>query len=386
MPTAKITKSFVDQTPFAPKGKQVLYCDTELRGFYLIVGMQTKTYVVQKDVQGRTKRHTIGQHGHFTPEEARKLAKDKLYLMAQGIDLNKKAEDEANALVTLDKVLESYRLIRKDLKESTKEDYKYTINKYLSDWKDKLMTDINKDMIVARHHEITEKNGPQVANSAMRILRALFNHAHVTFDICEVNPVQYLTKARAWNKTKRRQTYIKPHQLKEWWKAVQKLDNDTMRDFLIFLLFTGLRRGEASRLRWKDIDFVEKTILLSDTKNGDPLTLPIGDTLFNMFKERKQKYAYSEYVFPGRGTDSHIIEPRKAIDAIYRSTQIEFTCHDLRRTFITIAEGLDIPYYALKNLVNHRVTDVTSGYIIRNTERLRAPVERIEKFILGEVK
>ena len=56
MPKAKITKSFVDQVALTQKG-QVAYCDTELRGFYLIVGMEAKTYVAQKDIRGRSVRY-----------------------------------------------------------------------------------------------------------------------------------------------------------------------------------------------------------------------------------------------------------------------------------------------------------------------------------------
>ncbi len=37
---------------------------------------------------------------------------------------------------------------------------------------------------------------------------------------------------------------------------------------------------------------------------------------------------------------------------------------------ITIAEGIDIPYYALKRLVNHRMSgDVTAGYIVSDVVR-----------------
>lgn len=57
--------------------------------------------------------------------------------------------------------------------------------------------------------------------------------------------------------------------------------------------------------------------------------------------------------------------------------------HDLRRTFITIAESIDIPAYTLKALVNHHVgTDVTQGYLQINVERLRAPMQQITDFIL----
>ena len=49
----------------------------------------------------------------------------------------------------------------------------------------------------------------------------------------------------------------------------------------------------------------------------------------------------------------------------------------------TIAESLDIPHYALKRLLNHRLSgDVTAGYIVSDVERLRMPVDRVAQQIL----
>ncbi len=49
--------------------------------------------------------------------------------------------------------------------------------------------------------------------------------------------------------------------------------------------------------------------------------------------------------------------------------EVNFTVHDLRRTFITTVESLDIPAYALKRLLNHKMNhDVTAGYIIMDVE------------------
>jgi hypothetical protein len=60
-----------------------------------------------------------------------------------------------------------------------------------------------------------------------------------------------------------------------------------------------------------------------------------------------------------------------------------FSVHDLRRTFITVAESLDIPAYALKRLLNHRAAgDVTAGYIVIDVERLRRPMQHITDFLL----
>jgi integrase len=72
---------------------------------------------------------------------------------------------------------------------------------------------------------------------------------------------------------------------------------------------------------------------------------------------------------------------------MYKRLGKNVTFHDLRRTFITIAESLDIPSYALKKLLNHRdPNDVTAGYIVIDAERLRKPMEDICSFILSHTK
>ncbi len=61
------------------------------------------------------------------------------------------------------------------------------------------------------------------------------------FSIITENPVKRLSQTRAWYRVERRQTYIKPHQLAEWYQGVVKLENEVLRDYLLLILFTGLR-------------------------------------------------------------------------------------------------------------------------------------------------
>ena len=77
------------------------------------------------------------------------------------------------------------------------------------------------------------------------------------------------------------------------------------------------------------------------------------------------------------------MESRKQIDKVVASSSVQLTIHDLRRTFITMAESLDIPAYALKRLLNHKMhNDVTAGYIVSDVERLRSPMQKITHYIL----
>lgn len=77
------------------------------------------------------------------------------------------------------------------------------------------------------------------------------------------------------------------------------------------------------------------------------------------------------------------MEVKTFVARVAKASGVNFTTHDLRRTFITLAESLDIPAYALKRLLNHSIEgDVTGGYIIIDAERLRGPVDRIAERIL----
>jgi integrase len=143
-----------------------------------------------------------------------------------------------------------------------------------------------------------------------------------------------------------------------------------------------VRRSEGFQLKWSDIDLRNKSFIIQDTKNHNPLSLPMGDFLYKMFKERK-KTSKSEWVFPGTGKTKHMVEPKGALKEIKEATGIKFSFHDLRRLFITTTDSLDISTYAMKALVNHSLNgDVTGGYIVSDPQRLKEPMQRIETHLL----
>jgi integrase len=66
------------------------------------------------------------------------------------------------------------------------------------------------------------------------------------------------------------------------------------------------------------------------------------------------------------------------VEGTKEMTKITVTPHDLRRTYVTVAEDTDISPLALKALVNHSLgDDVTAGYVQMTVERLRDPAQRV---------
>lgn len=384
----KIAKGTVGKIPLPLKG-QTFYRDNELKGFGVYAGKTAKTYFVEKWMNGKAIRVTIEKHGPITAEQARKKAQELLGQMSVGNNpLDSKKEKRARS-VTLKQAYQDFKDARKNLKPKTLYDYDRIMEVALKTWHKKRIAEITKDMVAKLHKKLGEERGEAYANLTMRFFRSLINFAAGQYEdskghsLIPENPVKRLSQTRAWYKMVRRDTVIKTHELQSWHKAVNDLESPTIRDYLLLLLFTGLRRQEAAKLKWEQVDFSEKTLSICETKNSQTLTLPLTNYLIKLLQER-QAASTSEYVFPGDGEKSqHLVEPRYRIKQVIKASGIKFSIHDLRRTFITTAERLNISTYAVKRLVNHKMNgDVTAGYIITDVERLREPMQKITDEIL----
>ncbi len=371
-----------------PSNQRYEVGDTKTPGLSVrITPKGVKTYVVFKRLNGKPKRITLGRSPDLTVEKARNKAKMVIGEMVySGTDHNAEKKLERAKSVTLTQVFEDYQTASK-LRPNTLASYKLAIERDFEDWKDKPLNKITGLMVQQRHKKLG-KVSETSANRSMRVLRALYNFARDQYEdneghsLSPDNPTRKLK--RQWNRESRRKGHISNHQLKDWFEAVQKLPETNKRghgacarDYLVFILLTGLRRPEATSLLWKDIDLKARRFIVRDPKNHDDLWMPISGYLLDMFKELR-KTSKGDHPFP-------IEEPRNFIQKVRRDSQVYFTIQDLRRTFITMAESLDIGFYTIKALVNHRTgkDDVTERYTQINTERLREPMERITDFILS---
>jgi len=103
---AKLTRRFVEAV--APQSKGHVVWADEFPGFGLRVYPSGKrSYIVQYRSRGRSRRYTIGLHGLWTPETARREAKALLGRAAHGGDPAEEREEERKAL-TIKQFCEQY--------------------------------------------------------------------------------------------------------------------------------------------------------------------------------------------------------------------------------------------------------------------------------------
>lgn len=412
----KLTKASVKnlQLPLKDKPYYQIFRDDDLKGFAVRVTDQgVKTFILDKKIKNKLVRVTIGRFGELTVDEAKTECQKLIGQYITGRDpVKEQKNQQKQAGITLQRVLDDYIQIR-HLKSDTCDEYKSVVKGKFSHWLNKPMNIITKDMVVKLHSKIGEQS-QSAANKAFKVLSALFNFAIANYEdevgnpFIADNPVIRLSQVRAWYPKKRRQTKIDIKDLPKWFKAVNKLHQsradtiaESVKYYLLLLLFTGLRREEAMPLIWAEfkskdkeiakkqstIDLEKKLLHIPDPKNRQEHWLPLPEYICERLEVYKQK-TKSKYVFPNAKNTNHMKEPRKTILQVVASSGVLFTSHDLRRTFATIAESLDISAYALKRLLNHKIinSDVTAGYIVTDVERLRAPIEKIAHYILDVIQ
>ena len=146
-----------------------------------------------------------------------------------------------------------------------------------------------------------------------------------------------------------------------------------------------MRQSEAAGLLWSDVDFNNRLFTVRDTKNHSDHTLPLSDYLYYLLKSR-QDASNGLFVFSGNNSDKAIVNPYKQIKKVRENSGVYFTQHDLRRTFATIADSLDIQHHIIKRLMNHTNNDVTiKHYVKPSIERLREPMNKIANYITQQV-
>lgn len=388
----KITKSQVDKLEY--KGKDAFYWDSELKGFGVKVTKSKKTFIVQARANKRSIRKNIANVGTLTPEQARKQAQVFLGEIAKGIDINAEAKKEKAKGITLKEAYNDYKQTKK-LRETTVTGYDCAMNKAFNDWQNKELTKINRDMIEKRFKDLS-KTAPTGTNLYFRCLRAVFNFAIEKYCVdgeptIPSNPCNRISALKIWNEVKPRSRYVRPSQIKMFFHGltIDRTDSEhlaTVKKQCMFILFTGARDQEAASLKRKNIDFEEKTITFENTKNHRTHILPFGEWFGEFLADLCENKQPNDYLFAANNRLGHLKDHRKAVKQISDDCGVEFSLHDLRRTFASIVEndiGLNVSEYLQNRLLNHVQNDVHGKHYVQfDIERLKPIMQAVENYIL----
>ena len=153
------------------------------------------------------------------------------------------------------------------------------------------------------------------------------------------NPVRGIRKPRAGKSRTRRLT---PAEEKSLLCAAESARNTLLKPVIQFAIETGMRRGEMLSLKWEYLSSGRDLILIPETKNGHPRTVPLTGRAQDVLA---QLSGQNEYVFPLTVNAFRLAWGRM----IRRSGIRDLRFHDLRHEAISrfFERGLSIPEVAL---------------------------------------
>lgn len=396
--------------------------DTQVNGLFKRPTAKGDKWVVSARVKGGSPtKVTLGYCSNLPAKEARVIAKKHLADMAQGINPNTKLKMDQIKGFTLREAIDQYMAEKgNSLKPSTIKSYNSTLKNNFNKWMNRAIASITPQECVSRYTQIKEEvakrstqkvkandRGLAEANKAMRTLSVIMGYYaddflpdNVTRILPNGNPVRVLANKKVKKQLKPRTDSLSFDQRRGLLDFLMdpahyynpdmstKLEHSRTSikrehaHWIILLLCTGLRRDEPLKIRWQDVDFEHRTFTVTDTKNGNPLVLPMTARTESILLERyEQLSAVSDYVFPQRSNPNKPATMNRVCERIARLARIDFTAHDLRRTTATVLNELGYSIDDIGRILNHSRKSVTEQYIQTSLEHLRGALEELEQML-----
>jgi integrase len=394
-----LTADKVNTLKLAAAG-QVIYRDTKLEGFGLRVGSKRKAYFVEKRVDGRTVRHTIGVHGQITADEARRKAGVKLGELTDGKDLNaeKRAQavartaakdaQQAAAAHTVKSLCDWYITHQQGLGKQSAQDAKGIFAKYIDGGTFAALParDLTAKQATAIIRTVVEAGHKRTAAKLRAYLRAAYALAQgadtnpqapaalVLFGV-ETNPIA--STAAIKNASGTRDVTLTEDELGEVLRLLREQRADHHDDALaaleLALVLGGQRPAQVLRLTAADVDLEARTVTLLDPKGRRATArrhvLPLTDTAVELLKAIN-KVRRAEWLFGDKNASTtpdtlarkgvellakaQIIVAARIVEAGGKApTRPKIEARDLRRTAETMLAAMGISKDVRAQLLSH---------------------------------
>ena len=198
-----------------------------------------------------------------------------------------------------------------------------------------------------------------------------------------VNPAKTKKAREAFGKPAVKSGSLEKSQLPAWFTAVGNLDNAVISAYLQTVLLTGARPGEILGMRWADINLKWNGITIRDKVEGErviPLTPYVSHLLTKL--PRRNEFVFSSPTAKGGAVSI----PRSHHVGACKVAGLEgLTLHDLRRSFKSLTEWLEIPAGVVAQIMGHKPSATAEKhYTVRPLDLLRVHHEKIEAWILEQ--
>ncbi len=291
------------------------YSDTQEKGLKLYVTSKgTKTFFIRKMIKGKDERIIIGTFPDLSVSKARRKVIEVKVLIANDINPNddtRKKRAEYTLEMLFDEYMERYS---KPNKKSWKYDER-EIPKFLNHWFKRKLSDISNQEVRKLHELTRARNGLYQANRILERLRGMYSKA-IEWGYADFNPTTGVKKY----KEVKRDRFLQPKEIKFFFESLEQDENNIAKNYFKMLLFTGARKTNVLAMRWDEIDTDLRIWRIPDTKNGEPLDVPLIDYAFELLNNIERVGAW---VFPSEtSTNGHFADPKRSWNRIRQRATI----------------------------------------------------------------
>ena len=362
--------------------KLTFYYDERTRGLAVsVMPSGTKVFYLYKRVEGRPKQIKIGVFPATTVELARAKADEMNAAIAAGQDPAKPV-GRSKGEWTFAELGEDWVAYARDKKQKKSWALDaWMLTSYFGAMGHRRLSKLTRTDFRQLHADLTASNGTYAANRAMELARAMFNRAIA----CEVFPGPNPVLGVEWNKKKDRDRRVLPGEMKAFFDALDAEPSADMRDYVLLSLFTGQRQANVLSMRWDQVDFVGRTWHIPDSKNGDPIWVPLEDVELDLLRRRRDAIGgASPWVFPTRSRTGHMVEPKNGWRRILKHAGLkDLRLHDLRRTLGSFMADEDVQLSVIGKTLGHRSPASTLIYARFSLRSVRAGKRKAHEAIFA---
>lgn len=205
--------------------------------------------------------------------------------------------------------------------------------------------------------KLGKKLKPQTVKHVLNLLDRIVNFG-IRKQLCE--PLKFKIEKPKVNNLKTED--LTQEQLKKLMEVVDSYEDIQAANMVRLALFSGMRRGELFKLKWKHVNFEKGFISIVDPKGGPDQTIPLNDMARAVLESHPEQ---GEYVFPGRGGKKRVDAQRPLRD-IKKKAELpqDFRIlHGLRHVFASmLASSGEVDMYVLQRLLTHKSPQMTMRY------------------------
>jgi integrase len=141
---------------------------------------------------------------------------------------------------------------------------------------------------------------------------------------------------------------------------------------------TGIRQSAQYNLTWEMIDWQARMLHIPQTKNEEPLHIPLNDTALAALRVVLSRVVGNGRVFVSARTGLPLEHPGHWFDTpLVEANILGFHWHDLRPTFARRLRMKGTPLVDIADLLGHKGLAMTRRYAHLGTGRLHEVVARL---------